>query len=56
MSRVPHYVYMRKGVAYQNATLIDGVAFDALTDAFNGMMMGNCSEKTAQELGITREM
>ena len=56
MSRVPHYVYMRKGVAYQNATLIDGVAFDGLTDAFNGMMMGNCSEKTVSELGISREM
>ena len=56
MSRVPHYVFMRKGVAYSNATLIDGVAFDGLTDAFNGMMMGNCAEKTASELSITREM
>ncbi len=56
MSRVPHYVYIRKGVSFSNTTLIDGVAFDGLTDAFNGMMMGNCAEKTAGELGITREM
>ena len=47
MSLTPHAVHMRKGTVYQNATLIDLLQHDGLKDAFNGIMMGNCTEKTA---------
>jgi acetyl-CoA C-acetyltransferase len=34
----------------------DGIARDGLTDAYDGIAMGVCGEKTAKEYGITRQM
>ena len=55
MSKLPHYVYMRKPVAYGNTQLTDSIQFDGLTDAYNSMLMGSCTEKVCSEMGITRE-
>lgn len=55
MSRIPHYAYIRKGVGYGNATLIDGLQQDGLTDAISGDFMGLCTDKLAKKLNITRE-
>lgn len=56
MSKVPHYAYLRKPTGYGNGQLIDGIAFDGLHDVYNNLPMGSCTEKTASELGITREV
>ena len=55
MSKLPHYVYMRKGTGYGHGQLIDSIQFDGLTDVYNNMLMGSCTEKVCSELGITRE-
>ena len=55
MSRIPHYANIRKATPYANSQLIDGLAFDGLTDVYNNIPMGSCVEKTNSEMGITRE-
>ena len=35
--------------------MIDGIAHDGLTDAYDKVPMGICGEKTASEMGISRE-
>ncbi len=56
MSNVPHYVeQMRWGNKYGNATLIDGIAKDGLTDVYDGLAMGNAADMCARECGISRE-
>lgn len=56
MSNVPFYAdSMRWGNKYGNASLIDGLAKDGLTDVYNGQAMGNAAELCAKECGITRE-
>lgn len=45
----------RKGFGYGDQKLIDVIAHDGLTDAFNKISMGLCAEKTANDLKITRE-
>lgn len=35
---------------------MDALTHDGLTDAFKHISMGLCAEKTAKEMGITREM
>ena len=55
MSKLPHYVYMRKPVSYGNTQLTDSIQFDGLTDVYNSMLMGSCTEKICSEMGITRE-
>lgn len=56
MSNVPFYVEnMRWGNKYGNASLIDGLAKDGLTDVYDGMAMGNAAELCARECGVTRE-
>jgi acetyl-CoA C-acetyltransferase len=56
MSNAPFYVEnMRWGNKYGNATLIDGVAKDGLTDVYDGKAMGNAAELCAKECGISRE-
>lgn len=56
MSRVPHYLMdSRAGHKYGNINMLDGLAYDGLTDAYNGSMMGNCAELCAKEYGFTRE-
>jgi acetyl-CoA C-acetyltransferase len=56
MSNVPFYAdSLRWGNKYGNASLIDGLAKDGLTDAYNGMAMGNAAELCARECGISRQ-
>jgi acetyl-CoA C-acetyltransferase len=55
MSLVPHYLYMRKALPFGEASLIDGVMYDGLTDSFKKYLMGHCAEKTNRDLKITRQ-
>jgi acetyl-CoA C-acetyltransferase len=56
MSNVPFYAdSMRWGNKYGNATLIDGLAKDGLTDVYDGKAMGNAAELCASTCGVTRE-
>jgi len=56
MSSVPFYSdSLRWGNKYGNATFIDGLAKDGLTDVYDGKAMGNAAEKCAKECGISRE-
>ena len=56
MSNVPFYAdAMRWGNKYGNVTLIDGLAKDGLTDAYDGLAMGNAAELCARECGISRQ-
>jgi len=55
MSQTPHYLSMRNGTKLGNATLIDGLVNDGLTDVYNNAHMGNCSELCAEEHQFSRE-
>jgi acetyl-CoA C-acetyltransferase len=56
MSNVPFYVeQLRWGNKYGNTTLIDGLAKDGLTDAYDGKAMGNAAELCASTCGISRD-
>ena len=55
MSKLPHLVYLRKPTGYGNATLLDTISFDGLTDVYNNILMGACTEKICSEMSITRE-
>ena len=56
MSQVPFYSdTTRWGNKYGNATLIDGLAKDGLTDVYNNYAMGNAAELCATECKFTRE-
>jgi acetyl-CoA C-acetyltransferase len=55
MSKIPHYMYLRKPTGYGHASAIDAIQFDGLTDVYNNILMGNCVEKTCSEMGISRE-
>ena len=56
MSNVPFYVeQLRWGNKYGNTALIDGLAKDGLTDAYDGKAMGNAAELCASTCGISRE-
>jgi acetyl-CoA C-acetyltransferase len=57
MSNVPFYLpNHRKGHSFGNVQLLDGLAFDALTDVYNNIAMGLCAEKTVNDLQIDREI
>lgn len=56
MSSVPFYAdSVRWGNKYGNATLIDGLAKDGLTDVYKNYAMGCAADFCAQEHNITRE-
>lgn len=56
MSNVPFYAdSLRWGNKYGNASLIDGLAKDGLTDVYDGNAMGMAAELCASECNITRE-
>ncbi len=56
MSNIPFYAEsMRWGNKYGNATFIDGLVKDGLTDVYDGKAMGFAGELCAKECGITRE-
>jgi acetyl-CoA C-acetyltransferase len=56
MSNVPFYAdSMRWGNKYGNATLVDGLAKDGLTDVYDGKAMGTAAELCATECKVSRE-
>jgi len=56
MSNIPFYVEtMRWGNKYGDTKLIDGLAKDGLTDAYDGKAMGNAAELCASTCGVSRE-
>ena len=56
MSQIPYYIpKARWGHKYGNGTLIDGLAKDGLTDAYDEMAMGVCADRTAEKYNISRE-
>lgn len=55
MSLSPHAQHMRNGAKMGNATLVDTMIVDGLTDAFNGYHMGITAENLAEKYQIGRE-
>jgi acetyl-CoA C-acetyltransferase len=55
MSKAPHYMYLRKPTQYGHAQAVDSIQFDTLTDVYNNILMGSCTEKVCSDLGLTRE-
>lgn len=56
MSNIPYYVpNARWGYKYGDATLVDGLAKDGLTDAYDHRAMGVCADATAEKFKISRE-
>jgi len=54
MSNVPYYV-KREPLKYGGNMMLDGIVYDGLTDAYDGIHMGVCAEGTVSKYGITRE-
>ncbi len=54
MSNAPHAVLMRPGVKMGNASLVDTMINDGLTDAFATTHMGITAENVAKKFGISR--
>jgi acetyl-CoA C-acetyltransferase len=55
MSNVPYYdMKQRTGARMGNVSLVDGMVYDGLTDAYDGIHMGVCAEATAEKFGIGR--
>ncbi|MFB4297279.1 acetyl-CoA C-acetyltransferase [Actinomadura sp. NTSP31] len=56
MTQAPHLLpKSRAGYKYGSVEVLDHMAYDALTDAFDGVSMGESTEKYNAKLGITRE-
>jgi len=56
MSNIPHYLMKsRVGYKYGDVTMIDGLAFDGLTDVYDKQAMGVYADRTAEKYGFTRE-
>ena len=55
MSLSPHAQNLRGGFKMGNASLVDTMVFDGLTDAFNAYHMGITAENLAEKYQITRE-
>ncbi len=55
MTNAPHLLpAARKGIKYGSAELIDSMALDGLTDAFDHVSMGESTERHNTRLGIAR--
>nr|WP_062335880.1 acetyl-CoA C-acetyltransferase [Herbidospora sakaeratensis] len=56
MSNAPHLLPgLRKGVKYGSAEILDSMAFDGLTDAYDQIAMGESTERHNARLQISRE-
>lgn len=55
MSLIPHYAYMRNGLKFGPATMVDGMQRDGLVDAYDQNAMGVCADACAVEHGFSRE-
>ena len=55
MTNAPHILQnSRKGFKYGPVTMADAMALDGLTDAFDGLSMGESTERHNAKLGISR--
>jgi acetyl-CoA C-acetyltransferase len=55
MTNAPHLLpAARKGIKYGSAELVDSMALDGLTDAFDHVSMGSSTERHNTKLGINR--
>ncbi len=56
MTRAPHLLpNSRAGYKYGPFEVIDSMAYDSLTDAFDHLSMGESTENSGRKLGITRQ-
>jgi len=55
MTNAPHMVAARTGLRYGDAKLVDHMAWDGLTNPYDGQSMGVFAEATAEKYGFTRE-
>ena len=56
MTRAPHLLLnSRAGYKYGPVTVEDSMALDGLADAFDHLSMGESTERSGRQLGITRE-
>ncbi len=55
MTNAPHMMSARNGVRYGEAKLVDHMAWDGLTNPYDGQSMGVFAEATAEKFGFTRE-
>jgi len=55
MTNAPHMVAARTGVRYGDAKLVDHMAWDGLTNPYDGQSMGVFAEATADKYKFTRE-
>ncbi|MEV4256448.1 acetyl-CoA C-acetyltransferase [Spirillospora sp. NPDC049652] len=56
MTQAPHLLpKSRGGYKYGSVEMLDHMAYDALTDSFEGISMGESTERGNAELGLTRE-
>jgi acetyl-CoA C-acetyltransferase len=56
MTQAPHLLpSSRTGTKYGNATLVDAMAHDGLTDTFDQVAMGALTEEANSRYGLTRE-
>ncbi|KAB7530053.1 acetyl-CoA C-acyltransferase [Flagellimonas olearia] len=55
MSLIPHYAYMRNGLKFGPATLLDGMQKDGLVDAYDQNAMGVCADACATEYQFSRK-
>jgi len=55
MTNAPHMVNARAGVRYGDAKLVDHMAWDGLTNPYDGQSMGVFAEATADKYKFTRE-
>jgi acetyl-CoA C-acetyltransferase len=55
MTNAPHMVAARTGIRYGDAKLVDHMAWDGLTNPYDGQSMGVFAEATADKYGFTRE-
>ena len=55
MTAAPHASFVRMGVKFGNAELIDLMKHDGLTCAFEGWAMGNAADHIAKKFDISRE-
>ncbi|TWT21570.1 thiolase family protein [Luteimonas wenzhouensis] len=55
MTNAPHMVSARPGLRYGDARLVDHMAWDGLTNPYDGQSMGVFAEACADKYGFTRE-
>lgn len=55
MTNAPHMVNARAGIRYGDAKMVDHMAWDGLTNPYDGQSMGVFGELCAEKYGFTRE-